>query len=152
MRLFLLYSYSRVFYASIPGVAERGGEHQRAQDPTSPGEDPPAEGDPPGAAHRPRRSVRLLLLHLPLGRLSTGTFVHWDAAAAGFLTAFVRFLFVLRFSSEEDDDDLDLNRSSAPLMSETEDDDSEISKKDVSLFSNPHLTFSRLIARPVVLM
>ncbi|XP_040035562.1 splicing factor 3B subunit 2 isoform X2 [Gasterosteus aculeatus] len=29
-----------------------------------------------------------------------------------------------------DDDDLDLNRSSAPLMSETEDDDSEISKKD----------------------
>uniref|UniRef100_A0AAQ4S716 Splicing factor 3b, subunit 2 n=1 Tax=Gasterosteus aculeatus aculeatus TaxID=481459 RepID=A0AAQ4S716_GASAC len=45
------------------------------------------------------------------------------------------------------DDDLDLNRSSAPLMSETEDDDSEISKKDVSLFSNPHLTFSRLIQK-----
>lgn len=38
-------------FASIPVLAERGGKRQRAKDPSSSGEDPPAEGDQTGAAH-----------------------------------------------------------------------------------------------------
>lgn len=42
-----------------PVVAERGNKRQWAQDPSSSGEDPPAEGDKTGAAHRPHGSVQL---------------------------------------------------------------------------------------------
>ena len=48
----------KCFFASVAVLAERGGERQWAEDPSSTGEDPPAEGDQTGAAHRPRRSVQ----------------------------------------------------------------------------------------------
>lgn len=38
-------------------MAERGGQRRWTQDPPGSGEDPSAEGDPTGAAHRPCRSV-----------------------------------------------------------------------------------------------
>lgn len=51
----------KCFFVSTAVLAERGGERQWAEDPSSVGEDPPAEGDQTGAAHRPRGSVQLRL-------------------------------------------------------------------------------------------
>lgn len=47
---------SQFSVAAFSAVAERGDQCRWTQDPSSPGEDPPAEGDPAGAAHRPCRS------------------------------------------------------------------------------------------------
>lgn len=55
MIVLLLISHVVVLF---PALAERGGAwSERAQDPSSSGEDPPTEGDQTGAAHRARRSV-----------------------------------------------------------------------------------------------
>lgn len=53
----------------FPVVAERGDGRRWTQDPAGPGEDPSAEGDPAGAAHRPCRSLEPLVPFVSVGRI-----------------------------------------------------------------------------------